>query len=150
MTRGRTETLDPTKIAVGDELPRFDLPVTAPVIVAGAIASRDLLPAHPEMADLQARVGRFEERVRKKRELVADVMEQAGLRKLVEPDFTVSLRPGRAPLVVLDEEAVPRDFWKPQSPKLDRQGLIAALAGGRDIPGALLGNPPMSLSVRTK
>ena len=34
------------EIAVGDELPPFDLPVTATVIVAGAIASRDFMPAH--------------------------------------------------------------------------------------------------------
>ena len=33
-------------IAVGDALPPFDLPVTATVIVAGAIASRDFMPAH--------------------------------------------------------------------------------------------------------
>ena len=35
-----------TEIAVGDELPPFDLPVTSTVIVAGAIASRDFMPAH--------------------------------------------------------------------------------------------------------
>jgi acyl dehydratase len=34
------------KISVGDELPRFELPVTSTVIVAGAIASRDFMPAH--------------------------------------------------------------------------------------------------------
>jgi sulfite reductase beta subunit-like hemoprotein len=102
------------------------------------------------VADMQARVGRFEERARKKRELVAAAMEDAGLKKLVEPDFTVSLRPARAPLVIIDEESVPGDFWKPQPAKLDRQGLIVALGAGRDIPGALLGNPPMTLSVRTK
>lgn len=33
-------------IAVGDELPAFELPVTSTVIVAGAIASRDFMPAH--------------------------------------------------------------------------------------------------------
>jgi acyl dehydratase len=39
-------------IAVGDELPAFELPVTSTVIVAGAIASRDFMPAHhdPEFA----------------------------------------------------------------------------------------------------
>ena len=46
--------------------------------------------------------------------------------------------------------AVPEEFWKPQPPKLDRQGLISALTAGRDIPGAILGNPPMTISVRTK
>jgi hypothetical protein len=102
------------------------------------------------VVDMQARLSRFEERVRKKRELVAAVMENAGLKKLLEPDFTVSLRPARAPLVIIDGESVPGDFWKPQPAKLDRQGLIAALGAGRDIPGALLGNPSMTLSVRTK
>jgi len=32
--------------AVGDGLPLFELPVTSTVIVAGAIASRDFMPAH--------------------------------------------------------------------------------------------------------
>jgi acyl dehydratase len=36
----------PGEIAVGDELPPFELPVTSTVIVAGAIASRDFMPAH--------------------------------------------------------------------------------------------------------
>ncbi len=46
MKSGRTGFLRSTEIAVGDELPPFDLPVTSTVIVAGAIASRDFMPAH--------------------------------------------------------------------------------------------------------
>jgi len=34
------------EIAVGQELPPFDLDVSSTVIVAGAIASRDFMPAH--------------------------------------------------------------------------------------------------------
>ena len=43
------------KVAVGDELPVFALPVTTTVIVAGAIASRDFMPAHhdPDFARAQ-------------------------------------------------------------------------------------------------
>ncbi len=52
--------------------------------------------------------------------------------------------------MVTDEEAIPEGYWKAQAPKLDRQGLIAALSAGRNIPGAILGNPPMTISVRTK
>ena len=37
-----------------------------------------------------------------------------------------------------------------EPPKLDRQGLIAALSGGKEVPGAILGNAPMTISVRTK
>jgi acyl dehydratase len=46
MTLESTRTLKSSEIAVGDELPPFELPVTAAVIVAGAIASRDFMPAH--------------------------------------------------------------------------------------------------------
>ncbi len=102
------------------------------------------------MADMQERYSRFEARARKKRELVCTVMEQADLKKLVEPDFTVSLRPSRPPLMIIDEAAIPEDYWKPQPAQLDRMGLISALSNGRDIPGAVLGNPPMTISVRTK
>ncbi len=102
------------------------------------------------MSDMQERCTRFEERARKKRELVCTVMEEADLKKLMEPDFTVSLRPSRAPLMIIDEAAIPGDYWRPQPAKLDRMGLISALSNGRDIPGAVLGNPPMTISVRTK
>jgi hypothetical protein len=102
------------------------------------------------ISDMQERCARFEDRARKKRELVCTVMEEAEIKKLTEPDFTVSLRPSRAPLMIIDEEAIPGDYWKPQPAKLDRMGLIAALSNGRDIPGAVMGNPPMTISVRTK
>lgn len=46
MTSTRTDAVRSAEIAVGDELPPFDLPVTSTVIVAGAIASRDFMPAH--------------------------------------------------------------------------------------------------------
>ncbi len=46
MTSGNSAAQGRSEIAVGDELPRFDLPVTSTVIVAGAIASRDFMPAH--------------------------------------------------------------------------------------------------------
>jgi acyl dehydratase len=46
MTNGKTDSLRGGDVAVGDELPTFELPVTSTVIVAGAIASRDFMPAH--------------------------------------------------------------------------------------------------------
>lgn len=39
-------TLEWSRIAVGDELPPLCLDVTATVIVAGAIATRDFMPVH--------------------------------------------------------------------------------------------------------
>jgi acyl dehydratase len=46
MTSSQAASLRSTDISVGDELPVFSLPVTSTVIVAGAIASRDFMPAH--------------------------------------------------------------------------------------------------------
>ena len=108
------------------------------------------LALRSRMSDMQERYSRFEARARKKRELVCTVMEEADLKKLTEPDFTVSLRPSRPPLMIIDEAAIPGDYWRPQPATLDRMGLISALSNGRDIPGAVLGNPPMTISVRTK
>ena len=100
--------------------------------------------------DMQERLRRIEDRAEKKRELVASVMERADLRKLTEPDFTVSLRPTTPPLVVTAEAEIPGTYWRPQARKLDRRALIAALNAGQLVPGATLGNGGMTIAVRTR
>ncbi len=102
------------------------------------------------IADMQERLARIDARAAKKRELVTSTMERADIRKITEADFTVSLRSKPPPLVLVDEKEIPEDFWKPQPAKLDRQGLIAALKAGRDVPGVTLGNSALTISVRTK
>ncbi len=102
------------------------------------------------VADMQDRLSRISKRAEKKRELVTSVMEQADLKKLAEADFTVSLRSSSAPLVVKAEESIPEPYWKPQAPKLDRQGLITALKAGGQVPGVVLGNSRMIIAIRTK
>ncbi len=101
-------------------------------------------------ADMQDRLERLDHRVEKKRALVIEVMERAAIKNLSEPDFTASLRAGRPPIVMIDEEAVPGEYWRPQPAKLDRQKLYSVLRDGRDIPGAVLGNAEPSISVRTR
>jgi acyl dehydratase len=57
----RITTLDWRDINVGDEVTPMDVPVTATVIVAGAIASRDFMPVHhdPEFAKKQGSPNMF-------------------------------------------------------------------------------------------
>ena len=100
--------------------------------------------------DMQERISRFEQRADKKRALITSVMERADLKKLAEPDFTVSFRSTSPSLVITAEAEIPQDFWKPQPPKLDRQGLTAALRQGRSVPGAVLSNGQATISVRTR
>ena len=65
-------------------------------------------------------------------------MTEVGLSKLEQPDFTASARAGIPSLVVTSEEVIPRIYWLPQPPKLDRQTLLAELKRGDPIPGAQL------------
>jgi hypothetical protein len=102
------------------------------------------------ISDMQERVGRIEARADKKRCLVASVMERADLRKITEPDFTVSLRPTAPQLIITAEGEIPPAFWRPQPAKLDRRGLLAALNAGQAVPGATLGNGGTTIAVRTR
>jgi hypothetical protein len=102
------------------------------------------------MREMRERTQRLAARAEKKRLLVGETMAQADLKRLTLPDLTLSLRSGTPSLVVTDEDVIPSMFWKAQPPKLDRQGLSQALKAGESIPGAMLGNPEPSLSVRSK
>lgn len=102
------------------------------------------------IGDMQERMARIEARSDRKRAIVASIMERADIKKLVEPDFTASLRPTPAPLLVVDEAKIPANYWKSQPAKLDRRGLAAALASGQAVPGASLGNGGVALAVRTR
>ena len=102
------------------------------------------------LSDMKARLERLETRAKRKRELALQAMSEAEIAKLVEADFTASLRQGAPALEVVAEDKIPAAYWKPQPPKLDRQGLLAALKAGTAIEGAALAPPHLQLSVRTK
>ena len=102
------------------------------------------------LSDMKARIERFETRAKRKRELALKAMSEAEIPKLLVADFTASLRQGAPTLEVIEEAKIPAAYWKPQPPKLDRQGLLAALKGGTVIDGAVLEPPHLQLSVRTK
>ncbi|MDT5011994.1 MAG: hypothetical protein QOH57_3611 [Mycobacterium sp.] len=60
-TTSRTDTLAWREVNVGDEITPLEIPVTATVIVAGAIASRDFMPVHhdPDFAKKQGSPNMF-------------------------------------------------------------------------------------------
>ena len=102
------------------------------------------------LSDMKARLERLEARATRKRHLVREAMTEAEIKKLEEADFTASLRQGAPALEIVAEDKIPVAYWKPQPPKLDRQGLLAALKNGVDIDGVALATPSVQLSVRTK
>ena len=96
------------------------------------------------------RAKRLSDRAETKRNLVQHVMERAGLKKLTEPDMTVSLRATPAHVTITDEKIIPDAYWIPQPPKLDKNAIKDAIKNGLEVPGAVLGNISTTLSVRTK
>lgn len=102
------------------------------------------------LSEMRMRLDRLETRAQRKRELALRFMSDAKIDKLAEADFTASLRQGVPGLEIVAEERIPQPYWKPQPPKLDRQGLLAALKTGAMIEGVALAAPKAQLSVRTK
>jgi hypothetical protein len=100
--------------------------------------------------EMRQRLTRLAERGLKKRQLALEAINEAGLKKLEQPDFTASARVGAPLLVVTSEHSVPDGYWIPQPPRLDRQTLTSDLRRGDQVPGACLGNAAPILVVRTK
>ena len=100
--------------------------------------------------EMQERLNRFEHKIEIKRDLAAKVMERAHIEKVIEPDFTASLRQVPQPLIISDETAISEEFMKPQPAKLDRRKLIDCLRAGQQIAGVYLGNGERTVSVRVK
>jgi hypothetical protein len=102
------------------------------------------------ISDMQGRLDRLEDRASKRRQIAKDVMVELDLKKINAPDFTASIRPGIAALMVIDEEAVPSIYWQPSEPRLNRQELAYELKQGAEIAGVALSDPEPVLSVRTR
>ena len=117
---------------------------------------RRLIEADPEIDEttlldtLEGATNLGEAASAKKREVAQAVMEDAGIEKILEPDFTVSLRVSPPGVAVVNEADIPEPFWIPQPPKLDRKGILDELKSGRHVPGATFTNSKVSLAIRSK
>jgi hypothetical protein len=120
-------------------------------IIRAALADQALATGlEGRIAEMQARRDRLQDRAAKRRQIAKDVMVELDLKKLTAPDFTASIREGIPSLMVIDEAAVPKTYWEPREPRLNRQGLTNDLKQGEEIAGVALSNPEPVLSVRTR
>jgi hypothetical protein len=97
---------------------------------------------------MQERLARLETRAQRKKDVALEVMTRGELKKLLQPDFTLTLRNAPSELLISDEASIPNEFWKPQPAKLDRQGLRQQLQGGSSVPGAMLRPGGFVLAIR--
>ncbi len=128
-----------------------DLNEILAAVLRGALADEALAGGlKGRIAEMEERLERLRERAAKRRQIAKEVMIELDLKKLAAPDFTASIKAGLPSLVVLDEAAIPKIFWEPREPRLNRQGLLGELKTGNEIAGVSLSNPEPVLSVRTK
>ena len=96
---------------------------------------------------IQARGLRINARIEKRRNALLMALQMAGLKTLRCALGSVGLRDTPPKAVPTDEALIPAEFWK-ADPKLDRRAVLAALNDGRDVPGAVLSNGGVSLTIR--
>jgi len=128
-----------------------DLHEIVTAIIRSALADEALATALKcRIADMQDRLTRLQDRASKRRQIAKDVMLELDLKKLDAPDFTASIREGTPALMVIDEAAVPKIYWEPREPRLNRQELAYELKQGAEIEGVALSDPEPVLSVRVR
>ena len=101
-----------------------DVMVVVAEVARSCIADDTLAGALRRRIDeMRERLARIEAAREIKRDLTLKALQHLSLGKLVEPDFTVSIRSGAPFVALIDETAVPAKFWVPQEPKLNKGAL---------------------------
>ncbi|WP_293857364.1 siphovirus Gp157 family protein [uncultured Alsobacter sp.] len=76
---------------------------------------------------LSDRKSRFEKRINTLRDLLANAMDIAGLKKWEGPVATISLSEKAASITVTEEADVPTAYWKQPDPVVDKRALNTAV-----------------------
>lgn len=98
--------------------------------------------------EMRERLTRIEAGRERKRSLALNALQQMGVQKLVEPDFTILVRAAAPVVEVVDEMSIPKEFWVAQEPKLNRGALYRALKQGVVVPGAIMEQGAPVLTIR--
>ncbi len=106
-----------------------------------------------KIAAIRARIDAKKSRVEKLRASVEQALLMTGRESVNLPTGTVFVSKRKPGVVVENEADIPSEFFRtpePPAPKLDKKSLAAALADGREVPGARLDNGTVTLSIRRK
>jgi len=103
-----------------------------------------------KIEELQTRKARYDNRVAFLRSSIEQAMVIGDIRKMELPDATLSLSTRAPGVMIIDEASVPAKFWKQAEPTIDKVALKAALKDKEEIPGAVLGNGSVSLTLTVR
>ena len=125
------------------------LEVLRRVVLAAEEAGTVADALKPTIQARQERKRRAELREERYRMVAGAMMAALGITKHVDPEFTITTRPGKPKLIVTDEDAIPLRFCVPTY-KVKDAAVRAALEAGEDVPGATLSNGTDIVTIRTK
>lgn len=92
----------------------------------------------------RSRARAFEERAKRRRALVMQVMEHSGLRRAQRPLYTISVVDGPKSVHITEEDLLPMHLMR-MSP--DKTAIGKLLKDGTEVPGAQLNNGPPVLRI---
>ena len=102
------------------------------------------------VTQMRDRRERLDRRIHGKRQIVANIMAEVGLKKLLQDDFTVSQSFTRPSVVVMEQDKLPAKFLRVKTiTEPDKTAIKLAIESGQSVPGATLSNPQPMLTIRT-
>ncbi len=97
---------------------------------------------------LKRRKDRLEAGAQKLRAMALQAMQEAGLKKIAAPDFSLSVGQGKPKVLIIDEDLIPDRLCR--ITRTPSKTMIAdEMAAGRDVPGATRSNAQSFLRVST-
>lgn len=102
------------------------------------------------LEELKDRLERFRSRAQAKKEVVEAAMIRADTRKLEFAEFTVSLGKRQPHVIVTDEAIIPPEYFNTPAPVLSKTEIARALKDGQTVPGAVLSNSALGLTIRKR
>ena len=100
------------------------------------------------MSRLRERKERYEKRIAMRRAAILAAMASGEIKNLETPAGTLTRKAVPPSVLIVDEAAIPSEYWKPGDPKLDKKAVNEAVKAGREVPGTMMGNGGETLSVR--
>jgi hypothetical protein len=97
---------------------------------------------------LRDRKDRIEKRIGMRRAAMLAAMQSGEIKTVETPAGTITRKSVPPSVLIVDEAAIPADYWKPSDPKLDKKAVGEALKAGREVPGAMMSNGGETLQVR--
>jgi hypothetical protein len=99
------------------------------------------------MQQMTERKARIERGSATLRSAALQAMQAGGIKRLNLPDMTVTVSPGKPKVIITDESLLPADLCRTKIDP-DRKAIGAALADGKKLLGAELGNAVPYLTIR--